>query len=75
MTTYSAISIVEGFSAVPPTRESYFKAWSHLIKSGDVWTLQGYYGRSANDYINAGIIDQDGTINWDNIDEYYNQSL
>ena len=43
--------------------------FSDLIKSGMVWTLQGSYGRTANDLIDAEILSQDGEINQDKINE------
>jgi len=38
--------------------------FASLIASGSAWTLQGSYGRRARDYIEAGIIDRDGNIDW-----------
>ncbi len=36
--------------------------FAELIRSGDAWSLQGHYGRTARDIIDAGLIDEDGTI-------------
>jgi hypothetical protein len=36
--------------------------FSHLIKTGLAWQLQGSYGRAAADLIEGGIIGQDGAI-------------
>jgi len=38
------------------------KLFSHLIKNGMAWTLQGHYGRTAMAYIDAGILDKQGNI-------------
>ena len=43
--------------------------FGHLIKSGQVWVLQGYYGRMANALIKSGIITQQGEVQWDMVDE------
>jgi hypothetical protein len=40
--------------------------FSHLIKTGQAWELQGHYGRIASGYIMANVIDEFGTILIDN---------
>lgn len=45
------------------------KLFSELVKNGMAWTLQGHYGRKAEDYINAGILSKDGKINYELIDK------
>ncbi|MEK0337845.1 MAG: hypothetical protein QQN41_10470 [Nitrosopumilus sp.] len=41
---------------------------SHLIKTGQAWTLQGHYGRTAKQLIDSGYINEDGKIS---IDVYF----
>jgi hypothetical protein len=36
--------------------------FAFLIRSGLVWTLQGWYGQAALDLIDAGIISSEGEI-------------
>lgn len=55
MDTYTACSIVEGFSGEEHTEEEHVEAWQALIDSGACWSLQGWYGRSAADLISRGI--------------------
>ena len=38
------------------------KLFAGLIKSGDAWTLQGSYGRTAKAMIEAGVISEAGEI-------------
>jgi hypothetical protein len=37
------------------TDEEQISAWQHLIDSGLVWRLQGWYGRGAMALIDAGL--------------------
>jgi fatty acid-binding protein DegV len=55
MDNYTAISIVEGFCDYKPTEQETIEAWQHLIDTGLVWTLQGWFGRRANELIEQGV--------------------
>jgi len=44
------------------------KLFSELIKSGQAWSLQGSYGRTAKALIEAGYINEKGTITKDVVD-------
>jgi hypothetical protein len=46
-------------------------AWSNIIKSG-VWrSLQGWYGRRVNDFIQEGLISKEGKINKELLEEKF----
>ncbi len=36
--------------------------FSHLIKTGLAWTLQGFYGRAARSFIENGVLSETGEI-------------
>lgn len=53
--------IGEGEGTTPVQK---LKAWAHIISTGDVWDLSNTKQRKASDYIDSGIISDDGEINW-----------
>lgn len=55
ISTYDACAIIEGFDGEEHDEEEIIDAFQALIDSGVVWQLQGFYGRSAADLINAGL--------------------
>ena len=57
MTSYLATAIAEGFcEGEGASEEEQVRAWQYLVDTGLAWTLQGWFGRTATDLINAGII-------------------
>ena len=57
MTLYLAVAIAEGFhEGEEASRERQIEAWQYLHDTGDAYKLQGWYGRTARDLINEGII-------------------
>lgn len=53
MDNFSAVMICEGVQEAD--HDEQVKAWQHLIDTGLAWQLQGWFGRSARDLIQAGI--------------------
>jgi hypothetical protein len=44
------------------TERETLEFFAELIQSGTCWHLQGCYGRTANDFIQSGLIDDKGNI-------------
>jgi hypothetical protein len=53
MTTFDAVMIAEGVQDAD--EQTTIKAWQYLIDTGLVWTLQGWFGRTADILISQGI--------------------
>ena len=69
ITPYLATAYAEGFcEGEDASEKDTILAWSYLIGTGQCWTLQGSFGRQASGFIENGVIDKDGTINWNEID-------
>ena len=56
MENFDAVMIAEGVE--PATEDEQIKAWQHLIDSGLVWSLQGWFGRTASNLIGQGICEE-----------------
>ena len=49
LTMFQAIMIAEG-ATEPDYPEQYIEAWQLLINTGQVWKLQGWFGRTASTF-------------------------
>jgi hypothetical protein len=60
--SYTACAVIEDFADFEPTATDMLDAWAYLIKTGQCWSLQGFYGRGASNLIERGLITKDGEI-------------
>ena len=56
LTGYLATAYAEGFcEGEGATEEQQLTAWQYLIDTGKCWSLQGFFGRTAQSLIEQGI--------------------
>lgn len=54
---YLATAFAEGFcEGEGASEEEQLTAWQYLIDTGTCWVLQGWFGRTARDLIENGIL-------------------
>jgi len=58
----SLIDAIIAFESGSLDSDSTVRFFGALVESGDAWSLQGFYGRTARDLIDAGYIDEEGTV-------------
>ena len=61
MDNFTAVAIAEGFWAAESEEEA-LAAWQHLVDTGLVWKLQGWFGRTAQHLIDEGVISAPGVV-------------
>ena len=63
--SYTACAYAEGFcEGAGASAKDQLKAWAYLIKTGQCWSLQGWYGRNARNLIDNGVVSKTGRVNW-----------
>ena len=56
-----AVGIAEGFEEAE-NEDLVIEAWQHLVDTGLAWQLQGWFGRTAMNLIEQGIIQHKETV-------------
>ena len=56
MDNFTATGIAEGWIEAQ-SEEQVLEAWQHLVTTGLAWQLQGWFGRTAQGLIDAGLIE------------------
>ena len=54
LSVYDCCAIIEGFDDEEHTQDEVIAAFQRLIDLGVVWSLQGFYGRTAANLIEEG---------------------
>ena len=57
MDNYTATGLAEGFIEAE-SEEEIIKAWQHLHDTGIAYSLQGWFGRTAQQLIKEGVINE-----------------
>jgi len=59
---YDTVSGIMEFEAGELSTEKTLELFAELIKTGQAWSLQGHYGRTAQALIEAGYINRNGKV-------------
>ena len=62
MSSLSVFDLIMAWESGEASDEQTLELFSHLIKTGEAWTLQGCYGRQAAALIEAGYISKTGEL-------------
>jgi len=64
---YLATAYAEG--EIKGNQKEILEAWSYLIKTKLAWKLQKWFGKAADTLIQQKIVDKEGNISWNTLEE------
>lgn len=68
ITSYLATAYAEGFcEGENANAKDIIRAWSYLCGTKIGYKLQGWFGKTITGLIEHEILSEDGTVDWDNI--------
>jgi hypothetical protein len=62
MSALDVVDLIMAWEQGEASAEQTLELFSHLVKTGEAWTLQGCYGRQAAALIEAGYISKTGEL-------------
>jgi len=74
ISSYIATGYAEGFET-PDHPFDVVRAWSFLIGTKLAYSLQGCFGRTAQSLIDANMINGNGIVNWELVEEKFSNQL
>lgn len=60
--TYDVVGAIMEFEDGTLDDQGILELFSHLVKSGQAWSLQGSYGRAARNLIEGGYLTPEGDL-------------
>ena len=64
ITNENRVNYIMGYECGDLNDKETLELFSHLIKNGMAWNLQGHYGRTASQLITHDYINKNGDINY-----------
>ncbi len=71
---YMATGYAEGFEQVDHPFD-IIRAWSYLVGTKLAYSLQGWFGRTAQGLIDARVMDVNGIVDWEYVEEKFANQL
>lgn len=66
---FDTLDFIMRFEQGDVTQEETVVGFAELIRTGIVWSLQGFYGRTARNIIDGGLVSREGVVDWDRYNE------